>query len=437
MPRVTSRESLPDRRPDHAERPASGLRLDPFRAVRYSPKLIDDLAAVTSPPYDVIGDTLSVWESTHPYNVVRLILPREEGNSDSRYRHAARDLREWLARGILVQDEQPALYVYEQADASGLLSRGLIGAVSLHQPGERVVLPHEEVFPAPVADRAALMRATGAQLEPITLVYDGDGPASDVVDAVTTDAPFLAAGDGTGVTHRLWRLTDGDLLQRIAADLRHRRALIADGHHRYAAYLQLCEEFGRSTEWSTGLALLIDGTRHPLRLGAVHRTIAGLTLAEAAGRARAGFTSVQPVAPEQALDKLASIGKSELAVLLTDGTDWMLLTEPDPAQLDKTVDNHRSPTWRTLDASIVHGLLMRELLGVDDSDPRVSYHHEVNSAISHARDAGQVAIVLNPASLSEVLAVAAGGERMPRKSTSFGPKPRTGLVLRRLIGISQ
>ena len=43
-------------------------------------------------------------------------------------------------------------------------------------------------------------------------------------------------------------------------------------------------------------------------------------------------------------------------------------------------------------------------------------------------------MLLKPVELGDVLAVAASGERMPRKSTSFGPKPRTGLVLRLLDG---
>jgi uncharacterized protein (DUF1015 family) len=39
---------------------------------------------------------------------------------------------------------------------------------------------------------------------------------------------------------------------------------------------------------------------------------------------------------------------------------------------------------------------------------------------------------MRPVDVGQVLAIAAQGERMPRKSTSFGPKPRTGLVLRLL-----
>ena len=39
-------------------------------------------------------------------------------------------------------------------------------------------------------------------------------------------------------------------------------------------------------------------------------------------------------------------------------------------------------------------------------------------------------MISNPASFETVIQIAAHGERVPRKSTSFGPKPRTGLVLR-------
>jgi uncharacterized protein (DUF1015 family) len=39
-------------------------------------------------------------------------------------------------------------------------------------------------------------------------------------------------------------------------------------------------------------------------------------------------------------------------------------------------------------------------------------------------------VLAAPVAEADVHAVAALGERVPRKSTSFSPKPRTGLVIR-------
>jgi uncharacterized protein (DUF1015 family) len=58
-------------------------------------------------------------------------------------------------------------------------------------------------------------------------------------------------------------------------------------------------------------------------------------------------------------------------------------------------------------------------------------HHDADRAIAQADAApGGTAVIGNPLRAADVYAVAGGGERLPRKSTSFAPKPRTGLVLR-------
>jgi uncharacterized protein (DUF1015 family) len=92
----------------------------------------------------------------------------------------------------------------------------------------------------------------------------------------------------------------------------------------------------------------------------------------------------------------------------------------------------RSEVWRSLDASVLHALVLERLWGIPDGSPRTRYLHTTAGALRSARATGGTAALLRPVTVQEVHAVAASGERMPRKSTSFGPKPRTGLVLRLL-----
>jgi uncharacterized protein (DUF1015 family) len=436
---------------------AHPLRLVPFRALRYNPAVIDDLGAVTCPPYDVIGaDRVGTWEAADEHNVVRLILPRP-GDGDDRYTHAASELRHWLETSVLVQDPMPNLYVYEHTSADGA-ALGLVGAISLHEPGERRVLPHEDVFPGPVEDRAALMSATAAQLEPILLTYDGDGPASDVVDEVVTSDPDIQAHTSDGSIHRVWRVRDSATLARVAADLADRHVLIADGHHRYAAYLRLRQ---RSLPGSdAGLAMLVDARRHPLRIGAIHRSVTGLgwhaavsaaerafgaveVLDHAAAVPRPGGRSARP--PAVAVDDVARVADTALSRLadarsrtagpafaIAAGSQVAVVSRPDSAVVKATMPADRSALWRSLDASVACELVLQHLWDVQDKDPRVSYHHNATDAVVAANASGGVALLLAPPRLEEVLAVAAHGERMPRKSTSFGPKPRTGVLMRLL-----
>ena len=417
---------------------ARPLQLKPFRAMRYSPRLVPDLAAVTCPPYDVIGENgIAAWEAADPHNVVRLILPRSGPHEDA-YAHAARELRGWLDRGVLGRDDATALYVYEHASGSAT-ALGLVGAVSLHDPAERVVLPHEDVFAGPVADRAELMAATGAQLEPILLTYAGGGPASAAVESALAAPPLIVVTTADGATHRIWRLTDPRTVAKIQADLAGRQALIADGHHRYAAYRTLRDRIvsarsgGRSSAARYGLAMLVDADRHPLRLSSIHRSVVGLPLGEAAAAAATGFHRVLPL--PTGLDPataLADAGAPGSAFVISDGTRSVLLQDPISERLDASLPPGPSSTWRRLDATVACEFVLPQLFGVNDADRRVAYHHEGADAVFRARRLGGVALLIKPAAHTDVLAVAARGERMPRKSTSFGPKPRTGLLMRLL-----
>ncbi|MEU6713239.1 DUF1015 family protein [Nonomuraea sp. NPDC046802] len=235
-----------------------GLVLRPFRGVRFT---VEDPAKVTSPPYDLISDAdVDALLDSHPNNVVRLILPcssqsnsstakpnaetpsgthspRVETPLETRYTKARDTLRAWLDSGVLVPDDVPALYVYEQSGPN-VLQRGLIGDVGLVDPGQGIILPHEDVVPGPIADRLALMSTTQANLEPIFLLYDGDnGTATRLVNEVAAKRrPLITAQTEDGLTHRMWAITDTTEIAAINVDLHPRQALIADGHHRYATY---------------------------------------------------------------------------------------------------------------------------------------------------------------------------------------------------------
>ncbi len=438
--------------------PGSGVVLAPFRGVRYDPVRVSGLADVTSPPYDVIGPgTLDALLAASPYNVVRLILPAIELDAHAAGAVAAERLGSWLSSGVLAPDPEPALYVYEQR-GPGFTQRGLIGLVGVGTGG---ILPHEGVMPSLVTGRRELMMATRANLEPILLVYNGGesgadsldaldgpgaagtgghggpaGPASRLVDLAADERPpLVSAVTSDGITHRLWRLTDPGELATIAADLAGRTALIADGHHRYAAYRELRSLMDGAGPWDYGLAFLVDADTYPPRLGAIHRVIPHLAPEEAARLAATAFTveklaDVPPGDVPAAVDRLAAAGRDGTAFLLAGRPGCWLLTQPDEAQLAAAMPAEASPRWRALDASVMQELLLAQLWLIKDNERDVLISHDAGEAIRMALDAGGTAVICNPMPLAAVKDVAAHGERVPRKSTSFGPKPRTGLVLR-------
>jgi uncharacterized protein (DUF1015 family) len=448
--------------------------LAPFRGIRYARDRVSGIANVTSPPYDVInGNILDRLRASDPHNVVRLILPGEDAAAS---KAAATLLREWLSAGVLIRDRMAALYIYEQssparpgrAGAGGAeartLQRGIVGLVRLGPPETAGILPHEGVMPGLVAGRRELMAATQANLEPIFLIYDGDQAASaaetatKVMDRVAAErAPLVSVTTEDGITHRLWRLSDPAEQAAIAEDLAGRRALIADGHHRYAAYLDLQAQMRRGGlgdgPWDYGLAFLVDSAAYPPRLGAIHRVLPRLDPDRAAELAKAAFT-VQDLPAglglDDALQRLAAAGREGTAFLLAGGPVLRLLSHPDPVQLAASMPAGMSASWQRLDASVMQHLLLGRLWGVTDSERDVLIDHDAADAVravsgdATATDVAEragsgtgpapagrgTAVISNPASFEAVIRIAAHGERVPRKSTSFGPKPRTGLVLR-------
>jgi uncharacterized protein (DUF1015 family) len=474
----------------------SGLVLEPFRGVRYAHARAGGLANVTSPPYDVIGPgTLQRLLAASPYNIVRLILPALDpaspgagpagpparGDARAAGEIAAARLHDWLADGVLATDDEPTLYVYEQR-GPGFVQRGLIGLVSV---GTAAIHPHEDVMAGPVAGRRELMAITRSNLEPILLVYNDEagagghgGSAGTSVDSavsaseatrlvdLTADerAPLACAVTDDGVSHRLWALTDPAEQAAIAADLARRTALIADGHHRYAAYGELREQMRAGGlgdgPWDFGLAFLVDANAYPLTLGPIHRVIPGLDPGTAARLAARAFTVTRLPGLDQpgttrrdddaearkasadsavdgwaervpdALRVLAEAGRDGTAFLLAGADGFALISRPDADEVAAAMPTDASERWRALDAAVMQELLLARLWSIEDNVRDVLISHDAEEAVRLAAQTGGTAVLCNPMGLATVMNLAAHGERVPRKSTSFGPKPRTGLVLR-------
>ena len=417
--------------------PTATLQLLPFRAVRYNPS-VSDLVAVIAPPYDVIDDAQqSALEAADPHNVVRLILPRDPGIPGvDRYAAAAQTFEQWLDDETLLVDDTPALYVYQQTRAGVVLQRGLLGAVVMQPLDGGVILPHENVRTGPVEDRLALMRAMRANPEPIFLLYDGGGAATTSSALAVTRDPLATAITSDGITHEIWAITDPQELDAIAADLAGRTAMIADGHHRYTTYGYLRDELHAAGDgagpWDAGLTLLVDASVATPDIRAIHRVVPNLSLEVALAAAADGFRVVRLDADVTDVDDALVLlaGHEGPAFLVADGRSYALLVDPDPDRLAAAKPADRTPAWWALDASVASVFVLESILGVSDAAGQVEAEHDPEAALRLAeRDSG-IALFLKPAPLAGIVAVAEAGDAMPRKSTLFLPKPRSGMAMR-------
>ena len=356
---------------------ATPLRLEPFRALMLA-------------PYRV-GDPGSARAFARPY------------------RDVSGRLRRWEVAGRVCRDTEPALHLHEYT-AGGITIRGLVGALDLSRRAadlaSRSVYPHEAIYPDQALDLAERMLEMRLNPAPILLVHRGPEEARAVILRVQGTSPDVRFTDRAQQRHRLWAIR-GDDLATVQESLSASRPLIADGHHRYAAYLRL-QQTHPGSAWDFGLAMLVDQTDTPLFLGAIHRLLRGVALIDLESAVAAGPHWLVPSSPTTALEAL---GPGSLAV--TDGRAW--------AVLRLQLGPHRSAVEE------VHGVVLPAL---SPPDSALEYHHSVDDTLRRVRRDRDVAILMPAIDFDQVAHAVAHDHLLPEKATSFQPKPSTGVLMR-------
>jgi uncharacterized protein (DUF1015 family) len=358
---------------------ATPLQLDPFRAVMLAPYRVGDAAAARA--------------FARPY------------------REVAGRLRRWESSGRVVRDEEPAIYLHEYT-SGGITVRGLVGALDMSRRAadlaSRAVLPHEGIYPHRARDLADRMWEMRLNPAPILLVHRGPAEVRDVVRAMMATPPERRFTDRGQQRHRVWSLR-GDRLSTVSRLLTSSRPVIADGHHRYAAYLQL-QQAHPGTAWDRGLAMVVDQDDSPLFLGAIHRVLRKVRMTDLA-KALAGGPHTLRVGSRSSA--LGALGPADLAV--TDGRTWAVL------HLD-LVGDHSA-------VEELHGFVMPRLGALE---PVLSYHHSLDEALNKVRRERDLAVVMPAPDFDLVHHIVAHDRLLPEKATSFQPKPSTGVIMRSL-----
>ena len=428
----------------------------PFSGVRYDLARVGDASHVLAPPYDVISEAQHrELEARHPQNVVRLELPRGEG--DAKYASAASLLNAWIAEGILRPDDRPALYRYEQTfrfpadSAAGTVytRKGFFCLVKLEPIANRVVLPHEHTLSAPKEDRRKLMRATRTHISQVFGLYrDPEGASEAALAPVESSPPLLDGTTADGCRHRLWAVTEGRAIARVAEVLSGKQILIADGHHRYETMLALRDELrpaGRApghsgADW--GAMFLARAEDPGLLVLPTHRLISHLPPSRWSGDAlRAGAAAAFEVTRGDERDaaaietRLVRAGAARVVFAVRVAgearTTWLALKP------DADLSALGAPALRQLDVTVLHGVLLGPLLGIDAGamakQSYLDYTHDTARALA-AVDGGEVqaAFLMNATKVEQVLQACEAGFVLPQKSTYFQPKLATGLVMYRI-----
>ena len=426
-----------------------------FRGIRYNLGRVGALSDVVTPPYDVIGPELQEhFYKLHPNSFIRIDLnkiePGDDDEKNNRYTRAAKIYKQWRDEGVLSAEADPAIYVYHQeftAEGTTYVRKGFLCRQRLTRFGEGQVFPHEETLPAAKVDRLMLMVTTKANLSPVFGLYpDPKCEADTLLDKAIAGKTPLVATDHLGVVHRLWPVTD------VAVDLEAlgRDGSEADLHRRWPPPLRDGLQLPRPDLRQrvplarTSGQLRADDVRGDGRSGldrdadapAVPRRAVRMTQRRVDGQARArvsrpGRPAKGPT-PPRAFGKTSKPAAKQGAIGLYTQKDgrWLIatLTDAGKARMAEVAKEH-TEAWQSLGVSLLHRLIIGDLLGCKDL-PKPGYVHLIEE-VAEGLKTGEypLAAVVMPATVEHVRTISMGGERMPAKSTYFYPKLLSGLVI--------
>lgn len=429
----------------------------PLPGIRY--RAGTDLAAVVTPPYDVISPAEQTrFYERDPRNIIRLELGRDapsDDDLDNRYTRAAQTFAEWRLDGTLQQD-MPALYLYEQrftAEGREQTRTSLLARVRLEPWEAGVVLPHERTLSKPKADRLKLTRACAATLSPIMALYDD--PRHELAERMATAKqlpPDAELTDDTGERHRLWAVHDEPFALLVSQFFAARQLYIADGHHRYEtalAYREVVRELRRELPDEDAAHFTLMGLTAIEDAGLVvlptHRILRDIPLdrLHALTDTLGTWFDAQPLEESDVAawtEALPGAGANGIAFVLVQPAGATLLRmRPEGAAAMATAageDVGTSDAWRGLDVAVLHELVLGRALGITPEAVRagqhVTYTRDASAAQAAVRDGengAQLAVLLNATPPAAIRDVAKAGDRMPQKSTYFYPKLITGLVI--------
>ncbi len=353
-----------------------------------------------------------------------------------------------------MQEPAAALYVYHQefeVEGQTFVRRGVMARVRLERFGTGNIHPHEETMSGPKQDRLLLTRACRANLSQVFGLYpDPQGEVQEMLDKAVAGQPPVEATDHLGVKSWMWPLTDEGVAAKVAGLMGPKPVFIADGHHRYETACNYRDEV--ATAWAAEhggeplppdhpanfvLMMLVGMSDPGLVVLPTHRLFIQPSVATAAdlaaklGECFNTRTSWKgPEAAEAVWSNIELEGdQGTIGFYTASDQAWTLarITAAGRARMDAVAADHGA-AWRGLGVSILHRLVIGELLGAKEI-PTPGYVHLVREVVEGLGSGRYpLAALVMPASVEDIRRVSETGERMPAKSTYFYPKLASGLV---------
>ena len=407
----------------------------PFPGVRPKQELAAKIAAV---PYDVIerAEATEIAKQ-NPYTFLRIeksevdVDPAVSGYDASVYQKAADNLREYVEKGWMIQDDAPCFYVYAQTMGKHH-QIGLVAGASVAEYQNNIIKKHEFTRKDKEDDRTNHVCKLHANTGPVFLTYKQKDSIDAIISEICKGIPcydFTSKEDE--VRHTFWVVQDKETIEKIQNEFAKVDCLyIADGHHRSAAATRVCEIRKKDNPLHTGkepynFFLTVIFPDNQMQIMAYNRFVHclnGMTSEEFLAKVKEKF--VVEATTESKPKQL-----HEITMFLD--KQWYILKVKDELLQNQDVVNQ-------LDVSILQNNILSPLLGIEDprTDERISFVggiHDTPALEKAVLDHGQgVAFALYPVSIAELMAISDAGKIMPPKSTWFEPKLKSGMIVKPL-----
>ncbi|MFA6456962.1 MAG: DUF1015 domain-containing protein [Bacteroidota bacterium] len=421
--------------------------IKPFRAVRYNQMKVK-IASVVAPPYDVISpEQQNGYYDQDPFNVIRLILGREE----DRYSSAAKTYAEWQSSDVLLRDLTPSIYplvqTFKNNEGKEIKRKGFIALCHLEEFEKKIVLPHEKTLSKAKEDRFKLFKATKSNFSQVFSLYsDAEKKIDQYLDPIHSTYPVVDV-EFENVRNQLWQVTDISVIDHIAVLMEPKQVLIADGHHRYETGLAYRDLMRSQNPHHTGhelynyiMMFFTNLDDEGLVIFPTHRIIHSLPVYDGS----ALMTTLQQhfdvqvfPTPQMMMDALKTIPKFAYGFVSKHSSKFFVASLKNESMLASLVTEPLPDEVKQLDVVLLHNYILGKLLGISqeaqEKKLNIHYLQNVRDGVEEvASGKSQIAFFVNPTRIDQVRAVTKSSNTMPQKSTFFYPKLISGLVFNKM-----
>ncbi len=432
-----------------------------FCGYRYNPEKIENLGLVMAPPYDTVSDDEQEdYCNADEHNIIKIskgIKTDADNEANNVYTRARDYLNKWIEEQILVQDEKPTLYLYEQRvkyKEAVFVNHGIVSLLELSELHDNEVLTCELPSVTTTKDRYNLLSATNANVDMISCMYiDPEKNLSSIFTEICDKEPDMQFTTEekiieTMTVHKIWTITDPNTIDFICSSMKNKTLFITDGHNRYATaleYKKYCRENDKNYTENSGCNYIMTWSTNAFGNRMVQLPVHRMLSKEKnfnedffIACAQDHF-KVEKIIVDTSIDDMTETMKKQISTVRMDtkfavycgGNYFYRLTLPDKKVMKDFLPD-KSAAYSNLDVTVFNKLILEDIFNISekDHDKYVSYTKRASKGMSAVNN-GEVSclFILNPVKAEQIREVALSGDIMPDRSIYIFPKPATGVII--------